>query len=681
MFSSLEHFHSMCDKFLSEGISNFTKFQSALSTKNHECSFKIKQLALTIHFLGPEVYNFIKKLLYLPSPRSLQKITDNWEIRPGLNDFLFNVLGLKAKSLKPKSKECILSISEMCLKKFLFYNFEKDEIVGFQDTGLWKSSDLAKSVMVAMIHGLHDSWKQPFSYFFTASAITGFDLQNIIFKCIKQLNSITFNVKVMISNLNSNLKQFVDLQCITSENPYFNVEGKEVVFMFDSFDLLNETRNNFFNYRFKSGTKIATKTYLTDFYDIDKSIIHRLAPKLTCVHINPNSSQKKCVKYAAQCFSHSVVTGMSVLVSLNKLSPRAIDTISFIDSIDKLFDIFNSYPISSVTSFQQESKRHRLPFKNSSFQKDFLNTMANYFKNLEIQKFNVIKNKWVNIKTQRFVNAWLISISGLNRLFHNLSYNGQDCVEICTFRLNQKYLNSFFENIRIENDCTKPTALQFKRSFKKLFCIYYFEHLEKANCNKDLYEIIVSQDESSIEEFKILFPEKKYKQHPLFIHDISNYKNLSLPNENALTYICGYLIGECLKVHKCKICLNFASAATYLSPDNFCAHFKAHEQDPSSVYVINIVSDSTFYQYIYQLFLVFKRNFMNLASHPNVGMNLRDSMMDSVFFYHPCKDFPKTFLINLFIRYRIFHTLNKTNKKCRVSSYTNSNIKEVELFV
>jgi hypothetical protein len=170
----------------------------------------------------------------------------------------------------------------------------------------------------------------------------------------------------MISDLGSNFKNFVDTRHITPETPYFNVSGKEIVFMFDPPHLLKATRNNFFNYWFKSENKIAEKIYLKQFYDIDKSQVHRLAPKLTDIHINTNSFQKMRVKYAAHVFSHTVVTGMTTLVACDKLNCSAFDTIEFIDSMDKLFDIFNSRPNSSKISNDKtnRSKQFCLPFTN-----------------------------------------------------------------------------------------------------------------------------------------------------------------------------------------------------------------------------------------------------------------------------------------------------------------------------
>jgi len=82
------------------------------------------------------------------------------------------------------------------------------------------------------------------------------------------------------------------------------------------------------------------------------------------------------------------------LVACDKLSNSAFDTIEFIDSMDKLFDIFNSHPISCQISDDKKngSKHFCLPFTNSDVQKTFLNSMFNYFKNLEVQKFEALKN-------------------------------------------------------------------------------------------------------------------------------------------------------------------------------------------------------------------------------------------------------------------------------------------------
>jgi len=87
-----------------------------------------------------------------------------------------------------------------------------------------------------------------------------------------------------------------------------------------------------------------------------------LAPKLTDNHLNPNYFPKMIVKFASHVFSHTVVAGMTILVSFNELPHSAFDTIDFIDSMHKLFDIFNSRPISTEVSNHKGTKCYSLPF-------------------------------------------------------------------------------------------------------------------------------------------------------------------------------------------------------------------------------------------------------------------------------------------------------------------------------
>jgi len=67
--------------------------------------------------------------------------------------------------MEPKSKECVMCAYEMSLKFSLYYDINKDEIIGFHNTNTLKTSDLAKSFMVIMIRGLHNLWKHQLDIF------------------------------------------------------------------------------------------------------------------------------------------------------------------------------------------------------------------------------------------------------------------------------------------------------------------------------------------------------------------------------------------------------------------------------------------------------------------------------------------------------------------------------------
>jgi len=63
----------------------------------------MKQFALTIYFLGSEVYNFMKTTLSLPTISTLKRTTSKFEILTGLNDFLFDFINFKTRNYTPEA--------------------------------------------------------------------------------------------------------------------------------------------------------------------------------------------------------------------------------------------------------------------------------------------------------------------------------------------------------------------------------------------------------------------------------------------------------------------------------------------------------------------------------------------------------------------------------------------------
>lgn len=56
---------------------------------------KLKQLALTIQFLGPKVYTFLMKTLSLLNPCTLKWVTQCYQLMPGLNNFFLKLYLIK----------------------------------------------------------------------------------------------------------------------------------------------------------------------------------------------------------------------------------------------------------------------------------------------------------------------------------------------------------------------------------------------------------------------------------------------------------------------------------------------------------------------------------------------------------------------------------------------------------
>lgn len=140
-----------------------------------------------------------------------------------------------------------------------------------------------------------------------------------------------------------------------------------------------------------------------------------------------------------------------------------------------------------------------------------------------------------------------------------------------------------------------------------------------------------------------------------------DYRELNFPSQNALTYVCGYLIKKCFEKHSCDLCLNYAKQQQQLDQSFLFIYYKAYvTADHSNFGKLN-VPPNEFFNYINQLDDVFIVNFPLLAVEQNVGSKLKN-LFDNIPFDHPCKNFDIEFLKKLYIRLRIFHTINRLNK-------------------
>lgn len=90
-------------------------------------------------------------------------------------------------------------------------------------------------------------------------------------------------------------------------------------------------------------------------------------------------------------------------------------------------------------------------------------------------------------------------------------------------------------------------------------------------------------------------------------------------------------------------------------------YFKSYETANHSNYGNLNVPPDNFFNFINQLDEIFIINFPILAVEENVGRKLKN-LIDNVPFEHPCNNFDLEFLKNLYIRLRIYYSINKLNK-------------------
>lgn len=651
-------FARCCDTFFTSSVANFVKMQyklSKVSLKGSRYTNEMKQFALTIYFLAPKVYRFLRTTFRLPSVSTLLRVTRKWQIRTGLTDFVLGVIRRKVQTLADDARNCIICADEMTLKTNLFYNRGSDYISGFCATNAKRSYTPARNVLVVMVRGINYNWKQQVSYYLVDSSCTAEDLQNIIFECIEKLSSCGLNILAMISDQGSNFIKFTNNLQISAKKPYFLVNGRQIFYLFDVPHLLKSTRNNFLTYNFKIGDSYTDIKYLQEFYAKDKSKSYRLAPKLTDDHLHPSSFKKMKVKLAAQLFSNTVVTALSTYIDLGVISQTAETTVDFIAKMDKLFDVFNSNKL--VTP-----KKYNLPFNGSDHQINFLADMSNLFLQMRVEN----KERKDVTSTLKFINGWRISISALLQIWELLQSQGIS--KIFTRRFNQDCLENFFGKIRQQSgNNMNPTTVQFAASFKKLFCLNYFHQSEGTNCIEDFDELLTllpTNDEAQDYNWDIAIEGNMPVNFQSLDVTSTDYIELDLEHKNAFSYVCGYLIKKCLDKHTCDVCLEYAQETKILNETNIYCHFRAYENINMDTFGKLQMPNETFIDFVHNLEIKFCYVFPKLAVYENVGFALKEEMKElSNNFKHPCENFQIYYLLSLFVRVRIFYTLKFKNRE------------------
>jgi hypothetical protein len=119
--------------------------------------------------------------------------------------------------------------------------------------------------------------------------------------------------------------------------------GERIYFFYDVPHLLKPIRNNFKKYDVLYDGQICKWDHIVQFYNLEHALSHRLAPRLSVIHLDlpPFSPMRMCL--AGQTLSYFVARGILTMIGLNAgLNSNAVHTAKFIEFIDSLFDTFNS---------------------------------------------------------------------------------------------------------------------------------------------------------------------------------------------------------------------------------------------------------------------------------------------------------------------------------------------------
>ncbi|KAL6422931.1 hypothetical protein ACFW04_010437 [Cataglyphis niger] len=543
------------------------------------------------------------------------------------------------KSLPSTERLCCLCIGEMRLRPYLFYNLSRDRIIGFHDIGVEKRRTLARKALVIMARSLNGDWEQPVAYYFYGSTCCANIMKDLIFQAIIKLKSIGATVHALITSTAPAFLRLSRQLGISVEHSFFLVNGEKIFYIFDVPRLIRATRNIFMNYEFRYREKRASWTDIELLFRRDGQMRIPLVPKLSVGHLEPSKRQKTETKYAVQVFSSSMAAGLSAHIASGEFPLKAIGTMEFVYIFDQLFDILNS-----SESTKTNTKAFGQAFTGSTHEMCFLQQTLDFLKSIRVTDAN-----GMCVRSMKSFDRWQITINAVIQLWNTLKEHQIPFLR--TKRLNQEGIERVFRSIRRQSgNRVKPTPILFTRAFKNLVSKHFLEHSSEdnsaANARRMLKRIALSASSLQVDTVQPVTT-----QIALSVA-ATNYRNidLRLPEKSAFKRVCEFLLNECLLTHaNCDACVDYAAMENSFNKE----------------------ASSSFSLYVSGLEDTFMLNFEKFSIEDNLGAQMLQ-FAQQVEYKPPCPDFPVAFLIKLFLRMRIYFTLSRHNKICKVVESRNS---------
>ena len=157
---------------------------STCKPKGRRWNFEDKMLTLSLLSLkcSPKSYSFLRLLLPLPSRCTLQSVLNTVHFAAGINAHVFSALQHSLQKMFDRDRYCCL-FDEMSIRENVRFNQKLYCIEGFEDYGTERARRIANHVLLFLVHGLHQKWKQPVAYYF----IRGSTKSNLLERFLKEV--------------------------------------------------------------------------------------------------------------------------------------------------------------------------------------------------------------------------------------------------------------------------------------------------------------------------------------------------------------------------------------------------------------------------------------------------------------------------------------------------------------
>ncbi|CAK1603601.1 unnamed protein product, partial [Parnassius mnemosyne] len=448
-----------------------------------------KILALSLYKPSPKAYRLLSQLCVLPSRRTLQNILQKVDLKPGINEKIFEHLKKKVSEMPDKHKFCCILFDEMSIATNLSYDRAHDKINGFVDNGSKRQPIFADHVLVFMVRGIVKKYKQPIAYSFcsgtTKSVDLKYQLKNIIEKVqntgLKVVATVCDQGATNIAALNQLMEETKGNYLRNDEDyegGFFEVGSVKIMPIYDPPHLMKGVRNNLLNKNLKyvmdGKVRVAKWCHIEDLFKRSPSFWGvKLAHKLTAQHVVPSMIPKMRVKYCTQVFSTSVGVTLGCLAESGCLPKESVDTAHLIMLFDNLFDSVNA------NYHKEEGKIYRSAVTPNSPHLKFWNKTLPIVRSMKYINNN---GKEVTVPS---VTSWVKTIEGFKLITNKLRAEGVN--SLLLRNLNQDPLENFFGAIRAHGyNNIMPNSAAFESAFKTLLINNITSpHSIQGNCEKD----------------------------------------------------------------------------------------------------------------------------------------------------------------------------------------------------
>lgn len=450
-----------------------------------------------MHYHSPAAYRYLRSKFNntLPCKSTLCNwfSQSNLQCLPGILPEAIQSL----KSLVEKSREkdekiyASLAFDEVYIRKHIQWVHENKTWFGYITHGELndqKKLPIANQILLFMVTIAGQCVSIPVAYY-AISKLNADEKLLILLKVLYELTVIGVKViNITFDGLPANLAVCEKLGCsfnINDPKPFFinPTDGSKVFIIFDPCHMLKLMRNALGDLGYITDPKCGRIQWsyfesLESFRVQSKFVTHRFTKR----HVQYRRNRMN-VRLAAQTFSNGVATSFShLLVTGHRAFQGCEATISFVEKLNKLFDIMNTKRVNNGRIFKSA-----LNPNNAAQIFKFFDEMCAYLTSL---KFN--KKLCIDSRRKTGFLGFFINMHSIRRMYEVYVLSNQ-LPDLSIYYHSQDPLESFFSRIRaLQGSNDNPTLQQFISAIRKLLFYNEITSPELASCKDSLNILTVS---------------------------------------------------------------------------------------------------------------------------------------------------------------------------------------------